>query len=155
MASTGRNYPYSAFNFQVNWGQTPGPDTLLGGFSDVSGLNTEIHVSEYRVGNEALNHVRKVPGLYKQGDVTLKRGVVNSMDFYKWISDVRTNGTDGQKTVTVTLFDESQKPVQKWVLYNAIPMKYTGPTLAATKGDLAVEEIVLSVENFEIRPGTA
>jgi phage tail-like protein len=145
-----RTAPYSAFNFQVNWGQSPGPDTLLGGFSDVSGLNTEIHVSEYRVGNEAENHVRKVPGVYKVGDVTLKRGLINSMDFFQWIQATRTNGVNEQRDVTITLMDEAQNAVQKWILRNAIPMKYTGPTFAGKGGDVAMEELVLSAEGFEI-----
>lgn len=145
-----RTTPYSGFNFQVDWGQSPGPDTLLGGFSDVSGLNTELVIAEYRVGNELGNHVRKHGGLHKTGDCTLKRGVINSMDFFNWIKDARSKGTDAQRTVTITLFDEAQKAVQKWILYNAVPMKYTGPTLAAAKGDTAVEELVLSAEDFEI-----
>ncbi len=145
-----RTAPYSAFNFQVNWGQSPGPETLLGGFSDVSGLNTEIQVAEYRTGNEPENHVRKLPGLHKVGDVTLKRGVVNSMDFFKWIDDTRTTGVDQQRDVTITLYDESQSAIQKWVLRNAIPMKYTGPTLAGKGNDVAMEELVLSAEGFEI-----
>lgn len=145
-----RTAPYSAFNFHVNWGQSPGPETLLGGFSDVSGLNTEIQVAEYRTGADPENHVRKCPGLHKVGDVTLKRGVVNSMDFFKWIEDTRNTGVDQQKTVTITLFDESQNPIQKWILRNAIPMKYTGPTLAGKGNDIAMEELVLSAEGFEI-----
>lgn len=145
-----RSTPYSGFNFQVDWGQSPGPDTLIGGFSDVSGLNTELVIAEYRVGNEVGNHVRKHGGLHKTGDCTLKRGVINSMDFFQWIKNSRTDPTHNQREVTITLFDEAQKPVQKWILHNALPMKYTGPTLAAAKGDTAVEELVLSSEDFEI-----
>ena len=69
-----RNTPYGAFNFTVNFDG----GEVFGGFSDVSGLGTEVTVAEYRNGNERENHVRKVAGVHKVSDVTLKRGVINS-----------------------------------------------------------------------------
>ena len=143
-----RNTPYGAFNFVVNFdgGQ------VFGGFSDVSGIGTEMTVAEYRNGNDRENHVRKVPGVHKVGDVTLKRGVVDSKSLFDWIKDVRLNGVKGQKkSVTITLLDEAHSPVQTWVLGNVIPLKYTGPTLAGKGGgDVAMEEIVLSAESMSI-----
>jgi phage tail-like protein len=143
-----RNTPYGAFNFVVNFDG----GEVFGGFSDVSGIGTEMTVAEYRNGNERDNHVRKVPGVHKVGDVTLKRGVVDSKSLFEWIKDVRVNGVKGQKkSVTITLRDEAQAPVQTWVLGNVIPLKYTGPTLAGKGGgDVAMEEIVLSAESLTI-----
>ena len=69
-----RDTPYGAFNFTVSF---DGGETF-GGFSDVSGIGTELTVAEYRNGNEKENHVRKVPGVHKVSDVTLKRGIVDS-----------------------------------------------------------------------------
>lgn len=143
-----RQVPYGAFNFIVN---IDGSE-MLGGFSDVSGIGSEITVAEYRYGNDKENHVRKVPGVHKVGDVTLKRGVINSESLWQWISDVRTNGVNGQKNVSITLLDEARNAVQTWMLRNVIPMKYTGPTLAAKGGgDVAMEELVLSAEGLEIQ----
>jgi phage tail-like protein len=145
-----RTAPYHQFNFLVNLGLRPA-EQPLGGFSDVSGLTTELVVSEYRDGNDKENHVRKVPGLHKVSDaVTLKRGVVNSLDFWQWIKDARTNGVDAQKDVVITLRDEAQQAVQSWTLRGVVPLKYTGPTLAAKGGDIAMEELVLSAQAFEI-----
>lgn len=144
-----RTAPYHQFNFLVNLG-TRDPQTALGGFSDVSGLTTELVVSEYRNGNEKENHVRKVPGLHKVGDVTLKRGIVNSDDLWEWIKQARDNGVDAQKDVVITLLDEARQPVETWKLRGVVPMKYTGPTLAAKGGDIAMEELVLSAQAFEI-----
>ncbi len=79
----------------------------LGGFSDVSGLETDIHISEYRDGNEAEPHVRKIPGSHKVGDVTLKRGVVNSSDLWAWITATRKTGVAAQRDVVITLLDEA------------------------------------------------
>jgi phage tail-like protein len=142
-----RQVPYGAFNFIVNFEGSE----IFGGFSDVSGIGSEITVAEYRYGNDKENHVRKVPGVHKVGDVTLKRGVINSESVWQWIRDVRSNGVNGQKNVSITLLDEARNPVQTWMLRNVIPMKYTGPTLAAKGGgDVAMEELVLSAEGLEV-----
>ena len=140
--------PYGAFNFLVNIGATS-PDDPLGGFSDVSGLMTEITVAEYRNGNDRENHVRKVPGVHKVGDVTLKRGIVNSSDLWDWIEATRTTGIEAKRTVVITMRDEAARDVQSWTLSGVIPLKYTGPTLAAKGGgDVAMEELVLSAEGL-------
>lgn len=144
-----RDVPYSAFNFLVSF---DGDDSFFGGFSDVSGIGTELTVAEYRNGNDTENHVRKVPGVHKVSDVTLKRGIINSKKLFDWIGDVRTKGPSAKKkSVTITLRDESHKPVQAWVLQGVMPMKYTGPTLAGKGGgDVAMEELVLSAEGLEL-----
>jgi phage tail-like protein len=147
--------PYGAFNFLVNIGGDVGPEEPLGGFSDVSGLSTDITVAEYRNGNDPENHVRKVPGVHKVADVTLKRGVVNSQDLWAWIDDVRVNGINAQRQVVITLRDEAGQPVQVWTLGNVIPLKWTGPTLAAKGGgEVAMEELVLSAERMIFGEGT-
>lgn len=143
-----RETPYGAFNFLVNLNSS-GVDatSVLGGFSDVSGLGTEITVAEYRNGTEKENHVRKVPGVHKVSDVTLKRGIVSSKDLWAWINRVRTHGRSEQRDVVITLRDEAGKDVQSWTLRGVVPLKYTGPTLAAKGGgDVAMEELVLSAE---------
>jgi phage tail-like protein len=142
-----RTTPYGAFNFIVNFDG----GEVFGGFSDVSGIGTDITVAEYRNGNDKENHVRKLGGVHKVNDVTLKRGILDSKTLFAWIGDARTKGPEAQKSVTITLLDESQKPVQSWLLRGVIPMKYTGPTLAAKGGgDVAMEEIVLSAEAMEL-----
>lgn len=148
----GRTTPYGAFNFLVKIADvTANAEEPLGGFSDVSGISNEMTIAEYRNGNDKENHVRKVPGVHKVGDVTLKRGIVNSKDLWKWVSDVRRIGPDAKKEVVITLRDEAGRPVQSWKLRGVVPMKYTGPTLAAKGGgDVAMEELVLSAEALEI-----
>ena len=139
----GRTAPYGAFNFIVNFDG----GEIFGGFSDVSGIGNEMTVAEYRNGNEKENHVRKVAGVHKVSDVTLKRGIVDSTTLWEWVEETRTHGPDAQKTISITLLDEAQDAVQSWVLRGAIPMKYTGPTLAGKGGgDVAMEEIVLAAE---------
>lgn len=146
-----RTSPYSAFNFLVEFS---GGD-VAAGFSDVSGLGAEITVAEYRNGNDPENHVRKVPNINKVSDVTLKRGIINSEDLWSWINEVRNNGWGAQRNVVISLMDESgRNTVQKWTLQNAVPTKYTGPTLAAKGGtDVAMEELVLAAEGIVFKQG--
>jgi phage tail-like protein len=142
-----RTTPYGAFNYIVKFDG----GEIFGGFSDVSGIGSEIKIAEYRNGNEAENHVRKVAGTHTVADTTLKRGIVNSQSLWNWIKDARVSGPAAQKSVTITLLDEARTPVQSWVLRGVVPSKYTGPTLAGKGGgDVAMEEIVLAAQAIEI-----
>jgi phage tail-like protein len=136
--ATQRPTPYTNFNFLVDLSDGLATQSF-GGFSEVSGLNTEITVAEYRSGNDAVNHVRKVPG------------VMGTQNLYTWIDSVRTGDLDlAKRTVTITLLSEKREPVMTWKLINAMPLKWTGPQLSAKGGtDVAIEEFVLSVEAIE------
>ena len=85
-------------------------------------------------------------------DVTLKRGVVADLRLFEWIKDTR-DGLHEPRTVTVVLFDEARNPVCRWVLGNAQPKKWMGPTLAAKGGgEVAMEELHLVAETIEFEP---
>ncbi len=152
--ATGRDNPYGAFNFVVTAAPINGGDgtTIRGGFQEISGLNIEVTVAEYRNGNEAENHTRKFNTLTKSGDVTLKRGVIGVLDLFTWIKAVRDGDQSAPTKVTIDLMDEAHSTkVLTWTLTNARPIKYTAPTFnAKTATDVAIEEIVLSAEKVEI-----
>jgi phage tail-like protein len=143
-----RDVPYGAFNFVV----AIGGDDANAGFSEVSGLGTEMTMAEYRAGNSRVNHVIKVPGLHRTTDVTLKRGVINSGDLWSWLEDVRTQGPAAKRDVSITLLDEThEQEVQKWKLPGAFPLKYTGPSLNASGADaVAIEEFVLACDSLRL-----
>jgi phage tail-like protein len=144
-----RDTPYGAYNFLVDFKDGSDGGSALGGFSDVSGLGTEIALMEYRQGNDKENRVRKVPGLHKTSDVTFKRGIMGSRNFWDWIKETRTS-PDTARTLSVTLNDEQGAPVMRWKLIRTRPMKWTGPTLAAKGGsDVAMEELVVAAEGFD------
>jgi phage tail-like protein len=149
---TYRENPYSAFNFLVALGGDQGDGaegTVIGGFSDVSGLGVDVQYAEYRNGNEKFNTARKVPGTHKLDDVTLKRGLVGSDDLFRWLKGVRDGKADPRQ-VTITLLDEARQTVATWVLRRAQPKKWSGPTLAAKGGgDVAMEELHLVHEGIE------
>ncbi len=144
-----RDRPYSQFNFLVDLA-TGDTDSVLAGFQEVSGLGMEITVAEYRNGNEKDNAPRKITGTYKVPDVTLKRGVIGSLDLYQWLDDVRNGSQDALRNITIQLQSEDHSDVaMEWKLNNARPIKYTGPSLSAKGTDVAVEELVLACERIE------
>ncbi|HQE40715.1 MAG TPA: phage tail protein, partial [Zoogloea sp.] len=100
---------------------------------------------------DAANRPRKVPLMYKAGDVTLKRGMIASLDLWNWVNQVRRGNMDARATVVIQLLSEDHAAtVASWKLINARPSKWTGPTLAA-KGasDVAMEELTLVCEDLE------
>jgi phage tail-like protein len=145
-----RDTPYGVFNFLVNLGDgTEGE--VQGGFSEVSGLNAEVTVAEYRNGNAKVNYVSKVPAIHKSGDVTLKRGVIGAENIYNWLDQIRAGDVKAKRNIEIKLISEDRAgTVVSWKLINAMPIKWTGPTLTAKGGsDVAMEELVLSVEHIE------
>lgn len=147
-----RETPYGAFNYLVNLGDGS-EGAVIGGFSEVSGLNAEVTIAEYRNGNAPVSYVTKVPGIHKAGDVTLKRGVIGAQNLYDWLELARAGDLTAKRNVEVKLKTEnasSQTAVVTWKLFNAMPIKWTGPTLTAKGGsDVAMEELVLAVEFIE------
>jgi phage tail-like protein len=150
--ATLRDNPYGAFNYIVALGGEQGDGAegaVVGGFSDVSGLGVEVNYSEYRNGNEKILTVRKVPNTHKQDDVTLKRGIIGSVDVFNWLKGVR-DGVADPRQISISLLDEARNEVARFRLRNAQPKKWTGPTLAAKGGgDVAMEELQLVHEGIE------
>jgi phage tail-like protein len=145
-----RERPYNQFNFWVDLG-TGDTESPQAGFQEVSGLGMEINITEYRVGNEKDNAPRKITGTYKVPDITLKRGLIGSLDLYEWLDQVRNGSQDALRTIIIQLRSEDRTTtVQSWKLGNARPLKYTGPSLNAKGTDVAVEELVLACERIDL-----
>jgi phage tail-like protein len=149
--ATQRDTPYMSFNFLVDFA-TGDATTVRGGFQEVSGMNVEVTSADYRAGNSPVNHPVKVNGVYKVGDVTLKRGLIGSTDLFEWVDQIRTGTRSSIRSITISLLDEAHAgPVMTWKLLNARPIRYTAPSPNAKTGtDVAIEELVLSVEDLTV-----
>jgi len=151
--ATSRPRPYAQFNFHVVIEGGPDATLVEAGYSEVGGLGTEVTNAEYRTGNKKGNTVIKIPTLYKVPDVTLKRGVIGDLaTYHAWLDNIKT-GQQDLRTVTIELLDEqgSEEAVQSWVLTNARPTKYTGPTLSGKGTDVAIEEISFACEDISVQ----
>ena len=148
--ATLRERPYAQFNFLVDLGTgvTDGPQA---GFQDCSEIGMSVDVIEYRNGNEKENGVRKITGLARYSDVTLKRGIIGSLDLYQWLNDIRNGNEAAYRTVTVRLMNEDHTSVvEEWKLLRARIIKHVSGPLNARRSDVAMEELTLAYERLEM-----
>jgi phage tail-like protein len=124
---------------------------VTGAFRECTGLGSENEVVEYKAsGPKGEQVIKKVPGRLKWNNITLKRGITDSMDMWKWrklveegkISEARKNGT-------VTMFNQQNQPIAKWDFVNAWPSKLSGPGANAANNEVAVEELEITHEGYE------
>ena len=144
-----RERPYVQFNFLVDLGNgvTEGPQA---GFQEISGVGMEVPVIEYRAGNSMENSVMKISGLNKATDVTMKRGVIGSLDLYQWLDELRNGDQTAIRNLTIQLQNEDHTAVvQTWKLLRARITKYTAGPFNAKGTDVAIEELTVACERLE------
>ena len=117
-------------------------------FREVTGLDSETEVVEHRHSGKGGNIiVNKIPGALKFPNITLKRGVTNEMNLHNWRKDIE-QGKLTRKNGSVTLYAPNGDVVAKYSFVKAWPCKLQGPSLDATKNDLAVESLELCHEGM-------
>lgn len=134
--------PLASFNFLLEI-----DGITKAGFSEVTGLNSETNQIEYREGNEGIIP-RKLPGLTKVGNVTLKRGVTVDTDLFKWRKTVTDGDIERKATMSIVLRNEKGDEAVRWNLLNAWPSKYMAPDLKANANEIAIEALELAHEGL-------
>lgn len=138
-------YPLPKFHFRVEWGG------VRLGFSEVTGLNVETDVIEYRDGASPEFHKIKMPGLQKFPNITLKRGTFKAdNDFFNWWNTVALNTID-RRDLTISLLNESHEPVVVWKIKQAWPLKAMSGDLKADANEVLIESIELVHEGLTIQ----
>jgi phage tail-like protein len=143
-------YPYPAYNFKVSVTNVDTGETVSGSFSEVSGLTVDVQPIEYRDGTDDTT-VRKVRGLRKLSNITLKRGISGHVGFWKWVLD-GIEGDANRQEGYIALLNEDRAEVMRWNFKQAWPTKYTGPSLNAKNNEIAMETLELAVEDLRINP---
>jgi len=138
-----RKDPFAGFNFLVEI-----DGVTKAGFSECSGLSTNTDPIEYRTGSEDIT-VRKIPGLKKFGNITLKRGMTNDLALWKWRKNVLDGATD-RKAGTIVLLNESRQQVLRWNFKEGWPTKWEGPALKASGNEIAIETLEIAHEGLEL-----
>jgi phage tail-like protein len=142
------NYPLPKFHFQVEWG---GKNI---GFTEVTGLTVETEAIEYRHGASPEYHKTKQPGLQKYSNITLKRGTFQSDNEYFdwWKETVFFQEQNGKfrRNITISLLDETHKPIIVWKVKNAWPIKVQAADLKADANEIAIESVELVHEGLVI-----
>lgn len=144
MPATGeRNDPYGGFNFLV---EVDG--VTVAGFSECSGLDTETDIIEYRNGDEDIT-VRKLPGLKKFTNITLKRGFTESTELWEWRKKVMDGQTERQ-TGSIVLLNEAREEALRYNFREGWPSKWQGPALNAASSEVAIETLEIACEAIEL-----
>ncbi len=144
--ASGRNTdPLVGFNFRLEI-----EGKVSGYFTEAGGLGSENEVIEHKaVDDKGRDLIQKVPGRLKWGDITLKRGITDDMQLWKWrqlvvdgkMKDARTN-------CSVIMCDRNFEDIARWDFVNAWPSKVSGPTLKADSNEFGVEEMILVHEGL-------
>jgi phage tail-like protein len=144
-----RDDPYGCYNFEVTvTGISNDGKAVKGSFSEVSGLEAEIGVIEYRNGSEDIT-VRKLPGLKKFTNIILKRGIVGDLTFWNWMV-AGLSGLVQRASMSIVLLDENRNPVMQWNFTRAWPCKWKGPMLNAKGNEVAIETLEICHEGMAI-----
>ena len=147
--SEGSTWPLPKFRFEVDFG-----DELKGvSFQEVSGMDVENQVIEYRKSNTTLFSTEKMPGIVKYGNVTLKRGVFkNDNTFWDYFSQIKMN-TFKRRTILIRLLDENGKVTMEWTLKNAFPTKITTTDLKSDGNEVSIDTLEIAHEQLIISNG--
>jgi phage tail-like protein len=137
--------PYLGYNFLVEI------DSLtVGAFSEVTGLQVETEVHDYREGG-VNEYVHKLAGPTRYPtNLTLKHGLTDVNGLWKWHQDVR-QGKIERKNVSIVLLDATRQEKWRWNFQQALPVRWNGPELRADRAEIAIESVELVHRGLEIR----
>jgi len=140
-------YPLVKFHFSVDWAGTNI------GFTEVSGLDVETELIEYRQGASPEYSKIKMPGMQKYSNITLKRGTFkNDNELYQWWNSVKLN-TIERRDITIKMLNEDHEPVIVWKVKNAFPLKVQSTDLKGDANETAIESMEVAHEGLTIQNG--
>jgi phage tail-like protein len=117
------------------------------GFSEVTGFDATVEAIDYREGADPTN-VRKLPGLTKYGNVTLKWGVTDSKALHDWHRQI-VDGDIQRKNIAIVVLNEAGADVGRWEIVQAWPTKYDPMDLNAKGNDVSIETMEIAHEGVK------
>jgi phage tail-like protein len=140
--------PLRNFNFLVEI-----DGVTQAGFQDCSGFGASTDPIEYREGNENPGRdpitMRKLPGMTKYNNITLKWGLTDSTELYDWYRDI-TKGMDVRKNGSIIVLDTQGQEKVRWNFRNGWPTKWDGPDFTSKGNDVAIETLEIAHEGIEL-----
>ncbi|MFQ4136437.1 phage tail protein [Nodosilinea sp. PGN35] len=136
-----RKDPYKNYRFLVEI-----DGIVQAGFAECSGFGSEVQVVEYREGGDPTT-ARKLPGMAKYPDITLKWGLTDSRELYDWHLTA-INGQIERKNGSVVVLDDAGQEQARWNFFSAWPSKYTGPSFNAKGNDIAIDSLTVCCERM-------
>lgn len=128
---------------------------VLGGFSEATGLESEIEIQEYAAGG-INDRVFRFPTRARYPNIVLSRGVGFGEDLYLWHEEF-LKGEGKRRNGLIFLANEIRIPIKAWTFENGIPVKWSGPSLSASTSGVAIEKLEIAHEKLTLTlsPGKA
>ncbi|HQF54074.1 MAG TPA: phage tail protein [Fibrobacteria bacterium] len=144
--------PFSAFNFLVEIVPSGARQALVAGsFAECDGLEMNMEIKTIREGGGNDRQIR-LAGPSTWGQLTLRRGMSgDSRQLWRWMADSLADpGLRAEVEVVVVSSDHQTENV-RFLLSRCLPVKLKAPALNAKDGAIAVEELQIAYERFDIR----
>ena len=145
MAQVGqRKDPLASFSFYVDI-----QGTVVGTFKECSGMGSETELIEMKESDKGRLRYMKIPGALKWENITLKRGITDSMDIWKWRKQVEQGDVNGaRKNGSIIMYDQTNNEIARWNFESGWPRKVSGPTFNAENNEIGIEELEIVHEGI-------
>jgi phage tail-like protein len=138
-------YPLPRFHYQVDWGG------VKISFTEVTGMDQQVEVIEYRHSDSKDFSKIKMPGMRKFSNITLKRGKFEGdFDYNNWLDSIANDRTGQRRDVVVRLMNEKHEPVAVWKAARCFPVKVAAPDLKSDANEVAIESMEIAHEGFTL-----
>jgi phage tail-like protein len=137
--------PFSSSRFRVEI-----EGIVTADFLEVSGIEADVAVSDYRPGNDKATGARKLPGEAKYSDIVLKRGMTSDLSLWNWMRESLDGKVSRRKNMAVVLLNDAGEDVLRFIFSDAWPVKWSGPILNAEASDVAIETLEIAHEGLSI-----
>ena len=129
--------PFNGYNFWVEW-----DGIVHAGFRECTGLDGARAATAYREGTDKQLSSRQIAGLNTDGNITLKRGITDNDELWKWQKEV-LDGETKRQNVSIILANDKGEETLRWNLEKCWPVHWVAPEFNATSGEVAIETLEL------------
>ena len=138
-------YPLPRFHYQVDWGG------VKMNFTEVTGMDQQVEVIEYRHSDSRDFNKIKMPGMRKFSNITMKRGKFEGdFDYNNWFDEISNERANARRDVVIRLMNEKHEPVAVWKAARCFPVKVTAPDLKSDANEVAIETIEVAHEGLTL-----
>lgn len=127
---------------------------LTASFVSCEGLGAKIDTTVFKEGG-VNDQQRILLGPASFTEVTLSRGMSDSLLFWNWVNDaIYMARTRLRRNVNILTFNQAGETMQCWTLIAAIPTAWKTPSLKADSTSAAIEQLTLNYEGLQVTART-
>ena len=145
--------PFTAFNFRVEL-DVPGLSSQLcaASFAECDGLEMSLSPQTIREGGNNSRQIH-LTGPVGYGQLSLKRGMSDTFDLWRWFDLVMQTGQSGLRGsgVVVMLASDGSTVQMRFTITGCLPVKLKASALSAKDGAVAIEEMQIAYETLSFQ----